>query len=81
MNFDTVFENNLISYCFDPTFDEEALPLKKLINLTTQPEGSYNLISQKDLHIEMDTLVKNKKNVLLKLPLGSLSIALVSLFI
>jgi hypothetical protein len=58
-----LFENNYITYNLDPEFDSEVPPLEELINLTAQPKGSYNLISQKDLHIEMDTLVKNKKNV------------------
>jgi len=58
------FENNLISYCLDPTFDTEVLPLKELINLTTQPKGSYNLISQEELHTEMFKLEKKKKNAL-----------------
>ena len=58
------FENNLISYCLDPTFDTEVLPLKELINLTSQPKGSYNLISQEELHTEMFKLEKEKKNAL-----------------
>ena len=58
------FENNLISYCLDPTFDTEVLPLKELINLTSQPKGSYNLISQEELHTEMFKLEKKKKNAL-----------------
>ena len=58
-----LFENNYITYNLDPEFDSEIPPLDELINLTAQPKGSYNLISQKELHIEMDTLVKNKKNV------------------
>ncbi len=65
------FENNLISYCFDPTFDEDALPLKELIDLTSQPEGSYNLISQEELHTEMFKLEKMKKNVLESFSLSS----------
>ena len=58
------FENNLISYCLDPTFDTEVLPLKELISLKAQPEGSYNLISQEELHTEMFKLEKKKKNAL-----------------
>ena len=58
-----LFENNYITYNLDPEFDSEIPPLDELINLTAQPKGSYNLISQKELHIEMDRLVKNKKNV------------------
>ena len=58
-----LFENNYITYNLDPEFDSEIPPLDELINLTAQPKGSYNLISQKELYTEMDTLVKNKKNV------------------
>ena len=58
-----LFENNYITYNLDPEFDSEVPPLDELINLTAQPKGSYNLISQKELYTEMDTLVKNKKNV------------------
>jgi hypothetical protein len=58
-----LFENNYITYNLDPEFDSEVPPLEELINLTAQPKGSYNLISQKELYTEMDTLVKNKKNV------------------
>ena len=58
-----LFENNYITYNLDPEFDSEIPPLDELINLTAQPKGSYNLISQKELHIEMDKLEKNKKNV------------------
>ena len=58
-----LFENNYITYNLDPEFDLELPPLDELINLTDQPKGSYNLISQKELHTEMDKLVKNKKNI------------------
>jgi hypothetical protein len=58
-----LFENNYITYNLDPEFDSEIPPLDELINLTAQPKGSYNLISQKELYTEMDTLIKNKKNV------------------
>ena len=40
------------------------LPLKELISLKAQPEGSYNLISQEELHTEMFKLEKKKKNAL-----------------
>ena len=58
-----LFKNNYITYNLDPEFDLELPPLDELINLTDQPKGSYNLISQKELHTEMDKLVKNKKNI------------------
>ncbi|MBC8421788.1 MAG: hypothetical protein H8E03_00050 [Pelagibacteraceae bacterium] len=58
-----LFENNYITYNLDPEFDSEVPPLDELINLTAQPKGSYNLISQKELHHHMDKLVENKKNV------------------
>ena len=49
-----LFENNYITYNLDPEFDSEVPPLEELINLTAQPKGSYNLISQKELYDETE---------------------------